>query len=143
MPLEEPIPGLPTRRQVNAMPQPDQDCFIRHGLPYTVRVIKSEEKGSDVNIASYLLLDAFNKDCDAAIVISNDTDLETPIYMARKNLGLRVVCLMPCRAPRRPSMRLVKAASAHKAVDPLALANSQFPPTLTDAIGTFTKPTTW
>jgi hypothetical protein len=42
----------------------------------TVKVYKTEEKGSDVNLATYLLLDAFQQDCDLAVVISNDSDLE-------------------------------------------------------------------
>jgi len=40
-----------------------------------VRVFRTEEKGSDVNIGSYLLLDAFKNDSDTAVVISNDSDL--------------------------------------------------------------------
>lgn len=31
-------------------------------------VLKTEEKGSDVNLASYLLLDAFRRDCEVAIM---------------------------------------------------------------------------
>jgi hypothetical protein len=42
----------------------------RPGGPAAVEVIKTEEKGSDVNLATYLLLDAFRRDCDTAIVIS-------------------------------------------------------------------------
>ena len=30
--------------------------------PKTVQVMKSEEKGSDVNLATYLLVDAFDKE---------------------------------------------------------------------------------
>ncbi len=45
------------------------------GGPNTVEVWKTEEKGSDVNLASYLLLDAFRKESEAAVVISNDSDL--------------------------------------------------------------------
>ena len=33
-----------------------------------VWVINTEEKGSDVNLASHLLLDAFRKDCEVAFV---------------------------------------------------------------------------
>ncbi|SEU34124.1 NYN domain-containing protein [Nonomuraea wenchangensis] len=47
--------------------------------PRTVKVIKTEEKGSDVNLASYLLLDSFHGDCDVAVVISNDSDLREPL----------------------------------------------------------------
>lgn len=38
-----------------------------------VEVLKSEEKGSDVNLASYLLIDAYRSDCDIAVVVSNDS----------------------------------------------------------------------
>src|SRR6266540_5275919 len=51
----------------------------RPGRAGTVEVIKTEEKGSDVNLATYLLLDAFRQDCQAAVVISNDSDLKEPI----------------------------------------------------------------
>ncbi len=38
-------------------------------------VLKMEEKGSDVNIATYMLIDAFRTDCDQLVVITNDSDL--------------------------------------------------------------------
>ena len=47
----------------------------------TVDVIEQEEKGSDVNLASYLLVDAFAQEYDVAIVVSNDSDLVTPITL--------------------------------------------------------------
>src|SRR5713226_6420416 len=43
----------------------------RSGGQKTVEVYKTEEKGSDVNLATYLLLDAFRQDCDLAVVVSN------------------------------------------------------------------------
>lgn len=143
MGLARPIPGLPDTAQLAAMSQADQDSYAKHGLPDMVRVNKTEEKGSDVNIASYLLLDAFNKDCEVAIVITNDSDLMTPIFMARRELGIRVGVLMPCRAPRRPSVELRRAASFDQIIQDASLANSQFPTTITDAVGTITKPLTW
>lgn len=45
-----------------------------------------EEKGSDVNVASHLLLDVLTGAADAAIVISNDSDLRFPIQEARQRL---------------------------------------------------------
>ena len=56
--------------------------------PKTVEVIKTEEKGSDVNLASLLLLDGFNRDCDIVVIISNDSDLREPVRIARRELGL-------------------------------------------------------
>ncbi len=61
-------------------------------------VRKTEEKGSDVNLASYLLLDGFNKEYEAAVVITNDSDLAEPMRLVRKELQLKVVVLHPCKA---------------------------------------------
>jgi hypothetical protein len=47
-----------------------------------VRVIKTEEKGSDVNLATYLLADAFRAECQASVVVTNDSDLAEPILLA-------------------------------------------------------------
>ena len=44
-----------------------------------IEVIKTEEKGSDVNLATHLLYDGFRNDYDIAVVISNDSDLLEPI----------------------------------------------------------------
>src|SRR5262249_10958129 len=61
----------------------------------TVEVIEQEEKGSDVNLASYLLVDAFAQEYDIAVVVSNDSDLVTPITLVRSELGRKVALLNP------------------------------------------------
>jgi hypothetical protein len=66
----------------------------RHG-PGLIDVRLFEEKGSDVNIAAYLLLDAFRGDCEKAVVISNDSDLAEPLRLARDELGIVVVVVSP------------------------------------------------
>lgn len=38
----------------------------------TVQVLKTEEKGSDVNLATFLLCDGFKGDFDQAVIVSND-----------------------------------------------------------------------
>ena len=55
--------------------------------PQTVEVLKTEEKGSDVNIATFLLLDGFDRLYDEAIVISDDSDLAEPIAQANRRFG--------------------------------------------------------
>ena len=47
--------------------------------PLVVQVLRTGEKGSDVNLATYLLVDCFENDFDEAVVISNDSDLALPI----------------------------------------------------------------
>jgi hypothetical protein len=113
------------------------------GGPNTAFVRKMEEKGSDVNLAAYLLLDGFKSDYEAAIVISNDSDLAEPVRMVRREFGLSVVMLMPCCADRKPSVQLRRAANKHKIISTASLAASQFPPVLHDKNGTITKPASW
>ena len=114
------------------------------GGPNTVQVIKTEEKGSDVNIATYLLTDAFDAEYEAAIVISNDSDLVTPIVMVRKKFKLKVVCYHPCRPPRLPSGDLTRVASKSVVVDTTDIATAQFPNPVVDSLGRMiTKPATW
>jgi hypothetical protein len=50
-----------------------------------------EEKGSDVNVASHLLLDVLQGVVDAAVVISNDSDLRFPIEQARRRVPVGTV----------------------------------------------------
>lgn len=50
-----------------------------------------EEKGSDVNVGSHLLLDVLQGSVDAAIVISNDSDLRLPIQEARTRVPVGTV----------------------------------------------------
>lgn len=96
-------------------------------------------EGSQVNLACHLLMDAFNKDCAAALVVSNDSDLLEPIRIAR-SLGLIVGLACP---HRRPSHALLPHVDFVRRVRPGALARAQFPRTLRDAVGPFTKPATW
>lgn len=56
-----------------------------------------EEKGSDVNLAVHLLNDAWKGLFDAAAVISNDTDLVTPIRMVTAERGKPVTVVCPGR----------------------------------------------
>jgi hypothetical protein len=112
----------------------------RPGGPTTVAVIKTEEKGSDVNLASHLLLDAFRKDYEAAFVISNDSDPLEPIRIVRNDFGMPVGVASP---HARPSQVLLKEASLFRSICAGALRSSQFPATLADAVGAFTKPPSW
>jgi uncharacterized LabA/DUF88 family protein len=67
-----------------------QRVHPRPGESRTTDVWVAEEKGSDVNLASHLLLDAFRDTFDVAVVVSNDADLLEPVRMAREELGKTV-----------------------------------------------------
>ena len=108
--------------------------------PEKVEVIKTEEKGSDVNLATHLLLDGFRRDYECAVVVSNDSDLLEPIRVVRCELGLPVGLINP---HRHPSAALVPQATFVKQIRPGLLAKCQFPDTLTDANGVFHRPLAW
>lgn len=105
-----------------------------------VKVIKTEEKGSDVNISSHLLTDAFDNVFDTAAVVSNDSDLVTPIGMVRGRFNKRVGIINP---HKKPSLALKQQADFIRKVREGVLQSSQFPQTLTDAQGSFSKPQAW
>ena len=50
---------------------------------FIVSILNTTEKGSDVNVASHLLRDVFTAAVDAAIVVSNDSDLAFPVTESR------------------------------------------------------------
>jgi uncharacterized LabA/DUF88 family protein len=119
MPLVNPVPGGPTHAQV----------------------IKTEEKGSDVNLATHLLNDGYQNDYELAVVVSNDSDLVEPIKIVISQLKLPVGVLNPHSGT--PSQQLSTHAAFFRHIRPSALKVSQFPPSLTDSNGTFHKPRSW
>lgn len=108
-----------------------------------VQVVKTEEKGSDVNLAVHLLNDGYKKEYELAVIISNDSDLVEPIRLVRKELGLPVGVLTPQRDLHKQSKELRRHATFMKPIRTGVLASSQFPTTLSDAVGTITKPLDW
>ena len=119
-PLAEPAPGLPTH----------------------VLVRDSEEKGSDVNLATRLLVDGFNGEYEQAVVVSNDADFAGAMRYVRDDLGLRVTLVNPDSKNSSPR-ELADAATYVKRLWKSHLRRSLFPHTLTDGIGTITKPAGW
>lgn len=98
-----------------------------------------EEKGSDVNLAALLLNDAWQDRFEAAVGISNDTDLVTPIRMVASEREKPVFIVCPGRWPVAPKLK--QAASYVRHVQRAQLRAAQFPDPLP---GTqISKPTSW
>ena len=119
-PLVQPIPGLPSR----------------------VLVRDSEEKGSDVNLATRLLVDGFNGDYEQAVIVSNDADFTGAMQYVRNELGLKVTLVNPDRRRSSPK-NLSNAATYIKRLWKSHLRNSQFPDMLEDEVGMIRKPLGW
>jgi hypothetical protein len=105
-----------------------------------VWVDKTEEKGSDVNLASHLLRDAFQNRFELAVLITNDSDLAEPVRIVKEELNLPIGILNPHQYHSR---ELRQYATFIKRIRQGDLSSSQFPQTLTDRKGTFAKPAGW
>jgi len=100
-----------------------------------------EEKGSDVNVASHLLVDTLENNIDAAIVISNDSDLALPLREARARIPVGTVNPSPSHLAGRLRGQRTDGVGDHwwlqlRAAD---LQNHQLP----NPCGAFAKPYAW
>jgi len=112
----------------------------KKGQSKYVKVIKTEEKGSDVNLAVHLLHDGYQGRYELGVVVSNDSDLLSSIQIVQKDLGLAVGILNP---QKFPSNDLKDEAIFIKQIRQGVIKASQFPPTMTDTKGSFHKPKDW
>ena len=108
--------------------------------PQKVWVDKTEEKGSDVNIAAHLLRDAYGKKFETAVIITNDSDLLEPVKIVRQELNFPVGILNP---HTHHSAALKSQATFMKRIRQSDVASCQFPPNMKDSKGPFHKPSTW
>jgi len=109
------------------------------GVPAKVEVWDIEEKGTDVNLASFLVRDGFRDEYDVAVVVSNDFDLQTPIRMVRDELGKQVGVI-----PVRHTSVFARDADFALHVRGSHFRRSQLPRTVALADGTVVhKPPEW
>lgn len=115
--------------------------FDNDGKPRTVKVNKIKEKGSDVNLAAHLLLDAFTARAEAFFVLSSDSDFFEPMSIV-KRLGLGTMGLiLPSEVS---SKRLVRVADPYvHHIRKGTLREAQFPDTILDLQGEIRKPSRW
>lgn len=100
-----------------------------------------EEKGSDVNVASHLLIDVLTDRIDAAMVFSNDSDLRFPLEQARQRVP--VATINPGAKPTVTDLRGDPSAGAGghwwRRLREADLRNHQLP----DPVGPYAKPIGW
>lgn len=101
-----------------------------------------EEKMTDVNIGTEMLMDAFNDRFDTALLISGDSDLVPPTKAINKEFpAKRIVIAFP---PARTSMRLRQSASAYFHITEAKLRKSMFTDNITKPDGYVLKrPQRW
>jgi NYN domain len=133
-------PDAPMRQQtyfraLKARPLVDQETKY-------VRVWTTEEKGSDVNLASHLLMDGFREKYDVALVISQDSDLLEPMRMVKTELNKTVI--IAWADDTRPGKRYHQAATFIRHIQPAMLARAAFPdPVLGRGGAKIWRPPSW
>jgi uncharacterized LabA/DUF88 family protein len=87
---------------------PEVEIFFGHFLSHVVKaplahptstrfvdIIKTEEKGSDVNLAVHLLNDGWLDSYDCAVVVSNDSDIAEAMRLVKLHTGKRIGLVTP------------------------------------------------
>jgi hypothetical protein len=119
--------------------------------PQKVQVERTEEKGSDVNLAALLIYDSCTSDNNESIMISNDSDLTLAVELVTRELGKGVIVVNPNRTKmaRKYSEHRMQndlkrvSTKAVLSINEAVLAKSLFPNIMEDSKGSFHKPDKW
>jgi uncharacterized LabA/DUF88 family protein len=99
---------------------------VRRNFLYAC-VIRTEEKGSDVNLAVHMVNDASKNLYDCAVVVSNDSDLAEALRIVRYEWKKHVVLLTPPRYRDSRSKQIKAAANFCRTIKHDEIAASQLP----------------
>ncbi|GAV32249.1 hypothetical protein emb_1d0844 [Coriobacteriaceae bacterium EMTCatB1] len=109
--------------------------------PGIVRVEVWEEKGADVNLASWLIYEACQGAFEAAVVVSDDSDLIGPVKMVQERLGKDVFVI---HLRNRRSSFAHTAKHVYRGDKTHFFAKNQLPQTVVLPTGkTVSKPAPW
>lgn len=103
-------------------------------------VLKTEEKRTDVNLASHMVHDAHRGAFEVGVLMSNDSDLAEPLKIIRQEIGLKIGVLNPHAHPVKD---IERNADFIRPITKKNLSRSQFPDRLEDAQGEFFRPEGW
>lgn len=129
------------RFSVHTTKMPDAH-FWEKGKIRMVDVIKTEEKGTDVNLAVQMVADAKDDLFDYAMLFSNDSDMSYAIEIAVKQCNKKIGLFIAYNAV---SYQALKANVLHiKRLRPSVFANAQLPNEIITPSGRIIKkPADW
>ena len=119
--------------------RPEVEVYFGHFLSHRVRaplvqpvgnqrtaeIVRTEEKGSDINLAVHLLNDGWLDAYDCAVVVSNDSDIAEAMRLTRQHHAKRIGLVTPGSV--RPLRQLMAHADFSRHTRSKALQRSQFP----------------
>lgn len=108
----------------------------------TVEVIKTEEKGTDVNLAVQMVADAKDNLFDKALLFSNDSDMSYAVQIASKDCQKTIGLFINRGAVSFKTLK--ESVTFIKRMTPTIFANNQLPEEIITATGrTIHKPKKW
>ena len=108
---------------------------------FVVSHMHREEKGSDVNLATHLLKDMMEERIDAAVVVSNDSDLKLPISLARTRIPIGILSPGTRRLAGNLTFKSTEGVGAHWHA---GITDSDFRMhQLPESIGRIRRPADW
>lgn len=114
-----------------------------NALGCTVHVLKTEEKGSDVNLAVDLLHDCINRCYECAVIVSNDSDLARSVHIVREQYRKIIGIVNPHSTHQKMSAELRELKCFDRTISRKILAASQFPEEVPIGGGVLHRPPTW
>ena len=110
--------------------------------PTYIKVLKTEEKGSDVNLALHILNDAWLDKYDSAVLVSNDGDIAEALRFVKEEHNKIIGLVAPGHdRDRKISQALSKYAVFKHRISKQALSESQLPHQIPGT--NFYKPVEW
>ena len=106
----------------------------------TVLITKHEEKESDVNIATHIMFDCAQNTADCIVLLSNDTDLKTPLLFAKEKYNKVIGIISPNNEAHQDFKSI---ATFVKKIRPSHLRYCLFPEGVKTYNGVVRKPSTW
>ena len=115
--------------------------YDSNGVPKKSKVWRMKEKGSDVNLASQVLIDAYENNCSSQFILSADSDLVAPIEIVKNRLKREIGLILPTQRNSKKLKNAVGDNVYH--IKSWMLEVSQFPEIVQDEKGNIFKPTRW
>lgn len=110
----------------------------------TTKVLKTEEKGTDVNLAGRLVADLLTSACEIGVVVTNDSDQVGPIKMLTEEFECRVGLLFPFHEGTKANRELRSTnVEFARTITLEQLQASQFDQMLKDTHGEIHVPPEW
>jgi uncharacterized LabA/DUF88 family protein len=106
-----------------------------------VMIRRTEEKGTDVNLAVDMVHDAYQDAFEVGVLISNDSDFLRAIQVVQGDLGKVIGVVNPQK--HRQSVQLSKHSDFVKTIRRNDLFKHQLPTFLTDQYGKIHRPAGW